>query len=195
MPNQEEEKTEYEIAIPKLGSLILTHELDGEIRGLKSWPKDERPPSAIIFWSFRVMVGIGFAMALTGLLSFYLRLRGRLATPWLLRLAILMGPAGFVAVIAGWITTEVGRQPYLVYGLMRVAEGRSHVDAPAVAGSLLSFIVVYCAVFGAGIYYILRLMAQAPDSGDTEIDPNQPHRASHPPALVAARHTQTAGEP
>ena len=140
------------------------------------------------------MVGIGFAMALTGMLSFYLRLRGRLATPWLLRLAILMGPMGFVAVIAGWVTTEVGRQPYLVYGLLRVAEGRSHVDAPAVAGSLLSFIVVYSVVFGAGIYYILRLMAQPPDSGDTEIDPNQPHRASHPLAPISARQTPRAGE-
>lgn len=141
------------------------------------------------------MVGIGFAMALTGLLSLYLRLRGRLAAPWLLRLAILLGPTGFIAVIAGWITTEVGRQPYLVYGLLRVAEGRSHVDAPAIAGSLLSFIVVYCTVFGAGIYYILRLMAQPPDSGDAEIDPNQPHRASHPLTPVATRRARAEGQP
>jgi cytochrome bd ubiquinol oxidase subunit I len=187
IPNQEEEKTEYEIAIPKLGSLILTHEFDGEIRGLKSWPKDERPPAAIVFWSFRVMVGIGFAMAFTGLLSVYFRLRGRLATPWFLRLAILMGPTGFIAVIAGWITTEVGRQPFLVYGLMRVAEGRSHVDAPAVAGSLLSFIVVYFVVFGAGIYYMFRVMAQTPGSGEPAIDSNQLYRASYP--LSATRIT------
>ena len=191
MPNQEEERTNYEIAIPKLGSLILTHDWNGEIRGLKSWPRNERPPSAIIFWSFRVMVGLGFAMVLTGLVSLYLRLRGRLLTPWLLRLALLMGPTGFLAVIAGWVTTEVGRQPYLVYGLMRVAEGRSHVDAPAVAGSLLSFVVVYFAVFGAGIYYILRVMATSPDFVEPDIDATQPYRASHP---LAPTHVTRARE-
>ena len=190
MPNQEEERTNYEIAIPKLGSLILTHDWNGEIRGLKSWPRNERPPSAIIFWSFRVMVGLGFAMVLTGLVSLYLRLRGRLLTPWLLRLALLMGPTGFLAVIAGWVTTEVGRQPYLVYGLMRVAEGRSHVDAPAVAGSLLSFVVVYFAVFGAGIYYILRVMATSPDFVEPDIDATQPYRASHPLAPTHVTHAR-----
>lgn len=186
IPDQDQERTKYEIAIPKLGSLILTHDLNGEIRGLKSWPEDQRPPSAIIFWSFRVMVGIGFAMALTGLLSVYLRLRGQLTTtPWLLRLAVLMGPTGFIAVIAGWVTTEVGRQPYLVYGLMRLSEGRSPIDAPAVAGSLLSFVVVYFLVFSVGIVYILRLMAHPPDAGEPEIESDVPYRASHPLSPVS----------
>ncbi len=186
IPDQEEERTKYEIAIPKLGSFILTHDFNGEIRGLKSWPREERPPAAILFWSFRIMVGIGFAMALTGLLSLYLRLRGRLTTtPWLLRLAVLMGPTGFIAVIAGWVTTEVGRQPYLVYGLMRLSEGRSPIDAPAVAGSLLSFVVVYFLVFGAGIYYILKVMGHPPDPGEPEIEENIPYRASHPLPPVA----------
>ncbi len=186
IPDDEEERTKYEIAIPKLGSLILTHDLNGEIRGLKSWPKEDRPPSVIVFWSFRVMVGIGFAMALTGLLSLYLRLRGRLTTtPWLLRLAVLMGPTGFVAVVAGWVTTEVGRQPYLVYGLMRLSEGRSPIDAPAVAGSLLSFVIVYFAVFGAGIYYILKVMSRAPVLGEPEIEADIPYRASHPMAPMS----------
>ena len=186
IPDNEEERTKYEIAIPKLGSLILTHDLNGEIRGLKSWPKDERPPSVIVFWSFRIMVGIGFAMALTGLLSLYLRLKGRLtSTPWLLRLAVLMGPTGFIAVVAGWVTTEVGRQPYLVYGLMRLSEGRSPIDAPAVAGSLLSFVIVYFTVFSAGIYYILKLMSRAPDLGEPEIGDDIPYRASHPMAPMS----------
>jgi len=181
VPDQKEERTKYAVEIPKLGSLILTHDPNGEIRGLKSWPEDERPPSLIVFWSFRIMVAIGFAMAFTGLWSVVLRLRGRLArSPLLLRFAVLMGPSGFVAVIAGWVTTEVGRQPYLVYGLVRVAEGRSPIDAPAVAGSLLGFFIVYLVVFGAGIYYILRLMGRAPDAGEPDIDPDAPVRASHP---------------
>jgi cytochrome d ubiquinol oxidase subunit I len=188
MPDQEEERTKYEIAIPKLGSLILTHDVDGEIRGLKSWPEDERPPSVIVFWSFRIMVGIGFAMALTGLLSLYLRFRGRLTTtPWLLRLAVLMGPTGFIAVIAGWVTTEVGRQPYLVYGLMRLSEGRSPIDAPAVAGSLLSFVVVYFLVFSVGIVYILRLMSQPPAAVAPDLEADVPYRASHGLPPVAER--------
>ena len=180
-PDQDEERNRYEVGIPKLGSFILTHDLDGEIRGLKSWPRDERPPSAIVFWSFRIMVGIGFAMALTGLLSLVLRIRGKMTTtPWFLRLAVVMGPTGFIAVLAGWVTTEVGRQPWLVYGLMRVSEGRSPIDAPAVAGSLLSFVVVYFIVFGAGIYYLLRVMGHTPDPGEPDIGPDEIYRASHP---------------
>jgi cytochrome d ubiquinol oxidase subunit I len=187
IPDAEEERTKFEIAIPKLGSLILTHDLNGEVRGLKSWPKDERPNSLIIFWSFRVMVGIGMLMALTGLLSLVLRIKGRLySTAWFHRLAMLMGPAGFIAVIAGWVTTEVGRQPYLVYGLMRISEGRSPIAAPAVAGSLLSFVIVYCVVFGAGIFYVFRLMRKAPSPADPGIDPTQPHRASRAPGHAAA---------
>lgn len=181
LPDQDEERNRFEVGIPKLGSLILTHDLDGEIRGLKSWPRDERPPSAIVFWSFRIMVGIGFAMALTGLLSLVLRIRGKMTTtPWFLRLAVVMGPTGFIAVIAGWVTTEVGRQPWLVYGLMRVSEGRSPIDAPAVALSLLSFVVVYFIVFGAGIYYLLRVMGHTPDPGEPDIGPDEIYRASHP---------------
>ena len=187
IPDAEEERTKFEVAIPKLGSLILTHDLNGEIRGLKSWPKDERPNSLIIFWSFRVMVGIGMLMALTGLLSLVLRIKGRLdSTAWFHRLAMLMGPTGFIAVIAGWVTTEVGRQPYLVYGLMRISEGRSPIDAPALAGSLLSFVIVYCVVFGAGILYVFRLMRKAPSPADPGIDPHQPHRASHASGHAAA---------
>ncbi len=190
IPDAKEERTKYEIAIPKLGSLILTHDLNGEVRGLKSWPKDERPNSLIVFWSFRIMVGIGLLMALTGLLALILRIRGRLfSSTWFHRFAIVMGPTGFIAVIAGWITTEVGRQPYLVYGLLRVSEGRSPIDAPALAGSLLSFVIVYCVVFGAGILYLVRLMQKAPVATDPGIDPHQPHRASRGPAHASAEAT------
>ena len=178
-PDMAAEKTRWEIAVPKLGSLILTHAWDGEVRGLKSWPAEDRPNSAVVFWSFRVMVGLGLLMALVGAIGLYLRWRRRLYdTPWFHRFACLMGPAGFVAIIAGWVTTEVGRQPYLVYGLMRTAEGRSPIDAPAVAGSLGAFIVVYCLLFGAGIYYLFRLMAHAPAPDEPGLEPGQPQRAA-----------------
>lgn len=166
MPDDEAETTRYALEIPHLGSLVLTHSWDGEVKGLKEWPTDERPPAPIVFWSFRVMVAIGFAMVGIGLWSAWARLRRRLFDiPWLHRTAIVLGPSGFVAVLAGWITTEVGRQPWSVYGLLSTAESHSPIAAPAVGASLLAFIMVYFAVFGAGTFYILRLMAKRPDAG------------------------------
>ncbi|MEO3428962.1 cytochrome ubiquinol oxidase subunit I [Pelagibius sp. CAU 1746] len=163
LPDDEAEETRYALEVPHLGSLILTHEWNGEVRGLKAWPKDERPPSAVVFWSFRVMVALGFAMVGLGLWSAVLRLRGRLyASPWLHAAAVVMAPAGFAAVLAGWVTTEVGRQPWTVYGLLTTAQSSSPLDAAAVGASLLAFILVYFAVFGAGTFYVLRLMARPP---------------------------------
>ena len=179
LPDMEAETTRGAITVPGLGSLILTHDWDGEVRGLKSWPADERPHSPTVFWSFRVMVATGVAMVLVGLLSLYLRARRRLATTgWFLRTVLVLGPSGFIAVLAGWITTEVGRQPYVVYGLMRTAEARSPVDAPAVAGSLLAFAIVYFVVFGAGIYYLLQLMRRAPAPLERGPERGLPQRAA-----------------
>ncbi len=162
-PDDELEKTRYAVKIPKLGSLLLTHELNGEVKGLKAFDRKDRPPAAIIFWAFRVMVGIGVVMALIGIWSLWLRYRQRLfRTPWLYRLCVLFAPSGFVAVLAGWIVTEVGRQPWTVYGLLRTADSVAPIDAPAVAGSLLAFIAVYFVVFGAGTFYILRLLSFSP---------------------------------
>jgi cytochrome bd ubiquinol oxidase subunit I len=170
IPDDEAGVMRYQLALPKLGSLILTHDLNGEVPGIGAFPKEERPPAEIVFWSFRVMVGIGLAMLGLGLWSLLARWRGRLAQDrWLHRAAVLMGPAGFVAVIAGWITTEVGRQPWTVYGHLTTAQSVSPIDAPAVGASLVAFIIVYFAVFGAGTFYMLRLMsrqveAPAPDA-------------------------------
>ncbi len=179
LPNPAEERVDAKVAIPKLGSLILTHDPEGVVRGLKEWSPAERPPVAVLFWSFRVMVGIGFLMLGIGLWGLLARLRGSLyRTPWLHRAALLMGPAGFVAVIAGWITTEVGRQPYTVYGLLRTAQSVSAIDAPAVGASLLAFIVVYFALFGAGTFYILRLMRKPPELVEPELPASEPIRAA-----------------
>ena len=168
IPDDEEERLKYAVEIPKLSSVILKHDPDAPMQGLKSIPKDERPPAEIIFWSFRVMVGLGFLMLGLGLWSLFARFRKKLFD-WtgLHRFALAMGPAGFVAVIAGWITTEVGRQPYVIYGLMRTADARAPIAAPAVATSLALFVIVYFIVFGIGTLYILRLMHHAPHQGES----------------------------
>jgi len=162
-PDQEEETTKYSLEIPKLSSLILTHELDGEVKGLKEWPKEERPPVAWVFWSFRIMVGIGMLMIATGLIAIVLYLRKRLFdTTWFHYWCMALTPAGFIAVLAGWFVTEIGRQPYVVYGLLKTADATSPVSASPIAISLLAFVVVYVFVFGAGSYYILKLIAKGP---------------------------------
>jgi|SRR5262245_13242413 len=178
-PSMAAETTYYTVELPKLGSLILTHDWNGTVKGLKAWPPQERPNATIVFWSFRVMVGVGVLMVLVGVWSLLQRYRGQLtASAALLRFAVVMSPAGFIAVLAGWITTEVGRQPYTVYGLLRTAQSHSPIDAAAVAGSLLAFIAVYFAAFGAGTFYILRLMRHQPQLDEPDIEKGLPHRAA-----------------
>ena len=135
--------------------------------GLDAWPRDERPPVGIVFWSFRIMVGLGTLMFLLGLFSLVARVRHRLYDWRPLHLfALVMGPAGFVAVIAGWVTTEVGRQPWVIYGLLRTKDAVSPIATPGVTGSLIAFVIVYFTVFAAGTIYILKLMAHAPKAGE-----------------------------
>jgi cytochrome d ubiquinol oxidase subunit I len=178
-PDHKSETVRYVIEVPRLGSYILTHDWNGTIKGLKEWPKVDWPNGPLVFWSFRIMVGIGFAMLGVGLWSLYARWHGGLAEARLLqRAALLMGPSGFVAVLSGWIVTEVGRQPYTVYGLLRTVDSASPIAAPAVASSLVVFVVVYCAVFGAGAFYILRLMGKALQAGEPGPDPHVPTRAA-----------------
>ena len=170
MPDSEAEKTHVLLEIPKASSLILKHDANAPLQGLKSIPKQDRPPAEIVFWSFRVMVGLGFLMLGLGLWSLLARARRRLYDWTLLhRFALVMGPAGFVAVIAGWITTEVGRQPFVIYNLMRTADARAPIDAPAVATSLIAFVIVYFIVFGIGTWYLLKLMSHPPHAGEPDV--------------------------
>jgi len=195
LPDMEAEETKYAVEIPKLGSMILTHDWDGEVKGLKEWPKEDRPNATLVFWSFRVMVGLGVAMMMLGIWSLWLRLRSQLydapITYWA---AMLMAPSGFIAVLAGWITTEVGRQPYTVYGLLRTAESASPLDAPAVAISLAIFALVYFIVFGAGVFYILRLMGKAPLANETGPEQGIPARAAGGMAFDATEHPRQPAE-
>ena len=170
IPNEEEQRLDYAVGIPKLSSLILHHSLNAPVEGLDTIPDDEQPPVSIVFWTFRVMVGIGFAMVGLGLFGLWCRWKKTLYTNvWLHRAALLMGPSGLVAVLAGWFTTEVGRQPYTVYGMLRTADSVSPLDAPAVSASLMAFVTIYFFVFGAGVFYILRLMSHAPKLGEQGI--------------------------
>jgi cytochrome d ubiquinol oxidase subunit I len=179
LPNMATEHTDYAISIPHLSSLILTHTWDGRVPGLKQFPPADRPDSPILFWTFRVMVAIGFLMFGVGLLGALLRTRGLLyESRWLHRIAVAMAPAGFIALLCGWMTTEIGRQPYTVYGVLRTSDSVSPIGLPGVATSLAAFAVVYFIVFGAGIMIILRLMAKPPLPGESGPDATLPIRSA-----------------
>ena len=190
-PDQDDATVKYSIEIPKASSLILKHSLDAPLAGLDTVKRTDWPNVPLVFWSFRVMVGLGMLMLTIGVLSLIARWRGKLYHwPWLHRFALAMGPAGFIAVLAGWITTEAGRQPWTVYGMLRTADSASPLDAPAVATSLLAFIVVYFIVFGMGVFYILRLMSHPPHHGEEGPSGEEPARAAGitPAPATAASH-------
>jgi cytochrome bd ubiquinol oxidase subunit I len=188
LPDDERETVRYAVSLPHMGSLGILHDGHAPMPGLDALPRADRPPSAILFWSFRIMVGLGFLMALLGLASLVARWRRRLYEwRWLHRFALFMGPMGFVAVLCGWVTTEVGRQPWVIYGLLRTRDAVSPIAAPAVTGSLAAFAIVYFAVFGAGIIYIFRLMARAPAPDETGPAQGPIRSAGITPAASVAR--------
>jgi cytochrome bd ubiquinol oxidase subunit I len=179
LPDQAAGKVEYSIEIPKLSSLVLKHSLNAPLAGLDTVPRENWPPVPVIFWTFRIMVGIGFLILGLGLFSLWARWRGALYQTRLLHMfALAMGPAGFVAVLAGWFTTEVGRQPFTIYGLLRTADSASPLAAPAVGSSLLAFVIVYFIVYAAGLTYLFRLMAQPPHHGEQGPGSETPVRAA-----------------
>jgi cytochrome d ubiquinol oxidase subunit I len=176
--DQTHQRIDYALEIPKLSSLLLRHDINAPLAGLDTVPPANQPPVIVVFWAFRVMVAIGFAMAGLGLWSLVARLRGWLfASPWLHRAGVVMGPAGFVAVLAGWTVTETGRQPFTVFGLLRTVDSVSPLAAPVVGTSLAAFALVYFIVFGMGIAYLLRLMAKPPQAHETALD-GSPIRAA-----------------
>src|SRR6187401_1262180 len=190
VPDDDAQRMTHAIELPRLSSLILKHDLDAPLAGLDTIAPENRPPVRVVFWTFRVMVGLGFLMLLLGACSLLARATRKLYDwRWLLRFALVMGPAGFIAVIAGWMTTEVGRQPFTIYGLLRTADSVSPLAAPAVAASLIAFIIVYFAVFGMGTWYLLRLMWHAPHAHEPDL-PNAPAHAAGitpAPALAAGK--------
>jgi cytochrome d ubiquinol oxidase subunit I len=190
IPDEAAETNHFEIGIPKVGSWVLTHAFHGEVPGLKDVPRDQRPPVLPVFFAFRAMVGIGFAMLGLGLWSLYLRRKGTLYTNrWFLRAAMAMTPAGFGAVLFGWFTAEIGRQPYVVYGQLRTADAVSPVTTDAVAASVLTFFVVYAFVFGFGSYYLAKLLRKGPEPVEP-LHPDSPTKTIRRPLSVPDENLQ-----
>jgi len=165
IPDQETRSNRFEIEIPKLASLILTHDLDGEIRGLNEFI-GEHPPVAPVFYAFRVMVGIGMLMLLVSWWGVW-TIRRRGITPWLARVLVSMTFSGWVATLAGWYVTEIGRQPWLVTGILRTGEAAGPVAATTIAASLLMYLAVYGVLLVAYIYTLMHL-ARRPDRPEPE---------------------------
>jgi cytochrome d ubiquinol oxidase subunit I len=167
LPDMKAETTRYALQIPHLGSLVLTHSWNSQIRGLKDFAPQDRPNSTIVFWTFRIMVGLGFLMLLLGLWGAWARWHNQLyQSKMFLRFAVLMGPAGLIALVAGWLTTEIGRQPWVVYGVMQTKDAVSNHSALELSTTLILFIVMYVAVFGTGISYMIKLAAKGPQPYD-----------------------------
>ena len=162
-PDMAREETRFKVEIPRMGSVILTHSWDGKIPGLKEFAPQDRPNSTVVFWSFRVMVGLGMLMIALGVWSVWLRWRGTLwSNRPFLHYALWMGPSGLVAILAGWFTTEIGRQPWTVYGIQRTADAVSRHGAVQLGITLTLFVLVYAVVFGTGIAYLLRMVRKGP---------------------------------
>jgi cytochrome d ubiquinol oxidase subunit I len=164
VPDAKAERNDYEVAVPRLGGLILKHEWNGTIQPLTAVPASERPPVAPVFFAFRVMVGLGFLMLLLAFASLWAWRRGALdRTRWLLDGWRWMSPAGFIALLSGWYVVEIGRQPYVIYGLLRTSDAVSpNIAAAAVLSSLIIYACAYAVIFGAGIWYLRKLLLIGP---------------------------------
>ncbi len=184
IPDREAQKNHFQISIPGIGNMIQNVPRDEVIQGLDSFAREDQPPPFIPFFGFRIMVGLGLLMIGLGLWGAVLIWRRRIFdSPWFLRFAVAMGPSGFIAVLAGWMVTEVGRQPWVVYDVLRTRDAVSPVVASQVATSLIAYMIVYAIVFTAGALFILRLMAEGPVAAKS--DP--PPRGQRPPGTPMAK--------
>ncbi len=188
LPDEQSASNRYALDVPDLGSLILTHDANGTVRGLEDWPRSEWPPVAIPFFTFRIMVGIAGLMLLLVIASWWLRARGRLyGARGFLRLCELASPLGFLAVLAGWITTEVGRQPWTVYGLLRTADSVSpSLTGTDVALSLAGYTVVYLVMYPFGIRHMYRIVARGPSEQTAEPELIEGGRSERPIQAIPA---------
>ncbi|MEO7052198.1 MAG: cytochrome ubiquinol oxidase subunit I [Rhodanobacter sp.] len=193
-PDEKAEKNLGAIDVPHLGSLILAHSWSGEVRGLKDFPVRDRPPVAPPFFSFRIMVGLGLlmlALALTGLLLCW---RRRLFdSRWYLRCWMAMMPAGFIALLTGWYTAEIGRQPWVVYGVLRTINAASPVPASSVLTSLIVYFVTYMTLFGFGSWYLLKVLRSGPETAPQRVGFGA--TAARPLAVVKQARVDQGEEP
>lgn len=164
VPDTERRRNDFEWAIPHLGSLYLRHDLTSTIKSLNEFPPEDIPPVPVVFYAFRVMVGIGVLIVATGIIGVFFQWRGGLyRRRWLLRWMVAMAPAGFVAMLCGWVVTEVGRQPFTIYGLMRTEHSHAGQPLSFVLGTTVVILLVYVLVFGLGLFYMMRDIARLPD--------------------------------
>jgi cytochrome d ubiquinol oxidase subunit I len=172
IPDMAERHNRWEIAIPRVGSLYLRHDLTSTIAALDEFPPENMPPVPTVFFAFRFMVGLALLMLGQGLISLMLRWRKRLYTArWMLRGCVLMAPAGFLAMLCGWVVTEVGRQPFTIYGLLRTADSLSTVSRQQVIGSTWTILMFYLLIFGIGLWVLLRIMREPPGKDEAGPQP------------------------
>ncbi|WP_415767565.1 cytochrome ubiquinol oxidase subunit I [Pseudomonas sp. ZB1P45] len=172
IPDMTARRNHWEVAIPRIASLYLRHDLSGTIAALDEFPPENIPPVPAVFFAFRVMVGLGLLMLGQGLTGLVLRRRQRLyAARWMLRGCVLMTPAGFVAMLSGWVVTEVGRQPFTVYGLLRTTDGLSSVSRQQVIGSTWFILSFYLLIFGVGLWVLLRILREPPHEDEAGPQP------------------------
>ena len=164
IPDQKAETNRAALEVPLLGSLILTHDINGVVPGLKDYPASDRAPVIVPFFAFRIMVGLGLLMLALVALGWLLRLMRHLFdSGWFLKVLMWSGPIGFMAVLAGWTTTEVGRQPWTVYGLMRTADSVTpSLSTGDVIVSLLGYAAVYLIVYPVGLWFMLQALKRGP---------------------------------
>ncbi|WGM47014.1 Cytochrome bd-II ubiquinol oxidase subunit 1 [Brevundimonas sp. NIBR10] len=193
IPDRGAQKNHLQVSVPGIGNLIQGVPKDEVIKGLDSYAREDQPPPLIPFFAFRIMVGLGLLMIGLGAWGAVLIWRKRIFdSPWFLRFALVMGPSGFLAVLAGWMVTEVGRQPWLVYGVLRTRDAVSPVTTGEVAISLTAYVLVYSIVFTAGAIFILRLMAEGPVAAKTEPAPRGQRAPGTP--LAKAPEDTTPGD-
>lgn len=164
-PDEKSRRNLYAVEIPGAASLLIKHDLDGVVTGLDSAPPDQWPVVPVVFFAFRVMAGLGFLMLAYAWCGAFLLRRGRTPPPWFLHAAVWLIPTGFIATVAGWWVAETGRQPWLVYGLLRTADLASPQPAALVLSSLLMFVAAYAAVLSAYLYYLLKVIRKGPEAG------------------------------
>ncbi|UXC37670.1 cytochrome ubiquinol oxidase subunit I [Cupriavidus gilardii] len=175
-PNAVTQSTDWEISIPKLASFYLTHTFDGEVKGIDAFP-GKHPPVAPVFFAFRIMVGVGMLMLLVSWLAAWQFKRRGEPSRGVARMLLAMTFSGWVALVAGWYVTEIGRQPYLVYGVLTTAEAASKVPATMVGSTLVMYLSLYLlliAAYVSVVFYLARRAGTDPAIDEPEIETPQP---------------------
>jgi cytochrome d ubiquinol oxidase subunit I len=163
IPDQNNQRNRFALGIPYLGSIWLTHSLDGRVEGLKNTPRDSQPIMGMVFYAFRIMYGLAIVMFAVGVASLWLRLRGRLfSSRWFLWMLVFMTPSGIIATLAGWYVAETGRQPWVIYGILRTVDAMSPVPAQALLSSLIAFVCVYAVFIIVFLTFTFRIIRRGP---------------------------------